>query len=170
MPRRTTRRRAACSLAVATIATPVLAAPAHAFTDFTKTQSVTEQRQDRERSTAQAIVKGAKARVGAGYAMGGNGPGAFDCSGLTTAAFAAADIALPRTSQAQFATGKPVERDEIRAGDLVFFSTAGPGASHVGVATSRTTVVSATSSGGVMEHPSTDAYWGGSYVGARRVS
>ena len=169
MPRRTMRRRAACSLVTATIAVPVLAAPAHAFTDFTKTETAAQQRQDRERSSAQAIVKGAKARIGAGYAMGGNGPGAFDCSGLTTAAFAAADIALPRTSQAQFAQGKPVDRDEIRAGDLVFFSTNGPGASHVGVATGRTTVVSATSSG-VMEHPSTDAYWGGSYVGARRVS
>jgi cell wall-associated NlpC family hydrolase len=170
MPRRTTRRRAACSLAAVTIAAPIFAAPAHALTDFTKTQSAAEQRQDRQRTTATSIVKAAKGRIGSSYAMGATGPGAFDCSGLTTYAFAAADIALPRTSQAQFAAGTPVARDEIRAGDLVFFSTAGPGASHVGIATSRTTVVSATSSGGVMEHPSTDAYWGASYVGARRVS
>jgi cell wall-associated NlpC family hydrolase len=115
-------------------------------------------------------VAAARSHVGAGYAMGGNGPGAFDCSGLTTAALAAVGVALPRTSQAQFAAGRAVERDEIRAGDLVFFSTAGPGASHVGVATGRGTVISATSSGGVMEHSMSDAYWGSSYVGARRVS
>ena len=86
--------------------------------------------------------------------MGATGPGAFDCSGLTTYAFQRAGVALPRTSQAQYGVGKAVERDEIRAGDLVFFSTNGPGASHVGVATGRGTVVSATSSG-VMEHSST---------------
>ena len=168
MLRRTTRRRAACSLVTATFAVPVLAAPAHAFTDFTKTETAAQQRADREPTTAHAVVKAAKARIGAGYAMGASGPDAFDCSGLTTSAFAAADIALPRTSQAQFAQGKAVDRDEIRAGDLVFFSTAGPGASHVGIATGRDTVVSATSSGGVMEHSIADAYWGASYIGARR--
>ena len=170
MLRRTTRRRAACSLVTATFAVPVLAAPAHAFTDFTKTETAAQQRQDRERSIARKIVRTAMSRVGSSYAMGATGPGAFDCSGLTTYAFARAGVSLPRTSQAQFAEGEPVDRDEIRPGDLVFFATNGPGPTDVGIATSRTTVVSATSSGGVMEHSSTDAYWGGSYVGARRVS
>jgi peptidoglycan DL-endopeptidase CwlO len=167
MSRRTTRRRAACGLVAATLAAPGLATPAHAFTTFTKTDTTPAQT-ERERSPLAAAVKAAKGRIGSAYAMGATGPGAFDCSGLTTYAFQRADISLPRTSQAQFGVGKAVERDEIRAGDLVFFSTAGPGASHVGVATGRDTVVSATSSGGVIEHSSTDAYWGGSYVGARR--
>jgi cell wall-associated NlpC family hydrolase len=113
-------------------------------------------------------VAAARSRTGSAYAMGAAGPSAFDCSGLTTYAFARAGVTLPRTSQAQFAVGRAIERDEIRAGDLVFFSTNGPGASHVGVATGRTKAISATSSGGVMEHPTDDAYWGGSYVGARR--
>ena len=47
--------------------------------------------------------------------------------------------------------------------------TAGPGASHVGIATSATTAISATSSGGVMEHSTTDDYWGSAYVTARRI-
>jgi cell wall-associated NlpC family hydrolase len=166
MLRRSTRRRTACGLAVALVAAPLAATPAHAFTNFTKTVS------ERQRSSATlplaGAVKAARAAIGASYAMGGTGPGAFDCSGLTTHAFRRAGIALPRTSQAQFGVGKAVDRDDIRAGDLVFFSTAGPGASHVGVATGRTTAISATSSGGVMEHSTTDAYWGGSYVGARR--
>ena len=117
---------------------------------------------------ADGVVKTAVAQIGDGYAWGGSGPDAFDCSGLTAYAFASAGMALPHNSQGQAAMGQPVARDDIRPGDLVFFSTAGPGASHVGIATSATTVVSATNSG-VMEHSTNDAYWGGQYVGARRL-
>ena len=115
-------------------------------------------------------VAAARSRIGSAYAMGATGPSAFDCSGLMTYAFARAGVALPRTSQAQFTVGRAVARDDVRAGDLVFFSTAGPGASDVGVATGRDSAISATSSGGGMEHSISDAYWGGSYVGARRVA
>ena len=167
MLRRSTRRCAACGLVAASLAAPLAATPAHAFTTFTKTE--TERQQRPPAKPLASAVKAARGAIGASYAMGGNGPGAFDCSGLTTYALQRAGVALPRTSQAQFGVGKAVDRDEIRAGDLVFFSTNGPGASHVGVATGRGTVISATSSG-VMEHSSTDAYWGGSYVGARRPS
>src|SRR3954471_1863833 len=115
------------------------------------------------------VVAIAEAQIGDGYAWGGSGPDAFDCSGLTAYAYArAAGIALPHTSQGQAAMGRPVHRDDIRRGDLVFFSTAGPGASHVGIAIGETTVVSATNSG-VIKHATTDAYWGGHYAGARRL-
>jgi cell wall-associated NlpC family hydrolase len=117
---------------------------------------------------ADGVVDTAVAQIGDGYAWGGSGPDAFDCSGLTAYAFARAGVALPHSSQGQAAAGSAVDRDDIRPGDLVFFSTAGAGASHVGIATSATTVVSATNSG-VMEHSTEDAYWGGHYVTARRV-
>jgi cell wall-associated NlpC family hydrolase len=42
-------------------------------------------------------------------------------------------VALPRTSFAQAQSGRPIRRDHVRRGDLVFFSTAGPGASRAGV-------------------------------------
>lgn len=51
----------------------------------------------------------------------------------------------------------------------MFFATAGPGASHVGIATSATTFVSATTHG-VKDNPIFDGYWGSHYVGARRVA
>jgi cell wall-associated NlpC family hydrolase len=55
----------------------------------------------------------------------------------------------------------------VQAGDLVFFNANGPGASHVGIATSNSTAISATTHG-VMEHSISDSYWGSHYVGARR--
>ena len=117
--------------------------------------------------TAKAVTA-ALSKVGASYAMGAAGPDAFDCSGLTMWALARAGIAAPHSSYAQYAMGSGVARSDIRRGDLVFFDSFGAGASHVGIATSPTTAVSATSHG-VMTHPIFDAYWGVHYVGARRL-
>jgi cell wall-associated NlpC family hydrolase len=108
--------------------------------------------------------------IGAAYAYGGNGPSSFDCSGLTVYAMRAAGVSLPRTSYTQFDVGSPVLRSSIQAGDLVFFDTDGSGASHVGIATSNSTVISATASSGVIEHSISGPYWGSRYVGARRVA
>jgi cell wall-associated NlpC family hydrolase len=119
-------------------------------------------------ASASSAVAAAAAKIGASYASGGNGPSSFDCSGLMVYAFKKAGISLPRTSFAQYGVGTAVSRSNIQAGDLVFFSTAGAGASHVGVATSSTSVISATSHG-VMEHSFSSGYWSKYYVGARRV-
>jgi cell wall-associated NlpC family hydrolase len=116
----------------------------------------------------QAAVSAAMSKVGAPYASGGSGPSSFDCSGLTSWATRQAGIAIPRTSFAQYGVGTAVGRDAIQAGDLVFFNTAGPGASDVGIATGPTTVVSATTHG-VMNHAIFDSYWGAHFVGAKRV-
>ena len=76
-------------------------------------------------------------------------------------------IQLPRTSFEQASAGVHVDRAAIQAGDLVFFDANGPGASHVGIATSNSTAISATTHG-VREHSISDSYWGPHYVGARR--
>ena len=120
-------------------------------------------------SGASAAVAAARSVIGVPYAYGGNGPGHFDCSGLTVYAMRAAGISLPRTSYSQYGVGAPVDRASIQAGDLVFFDTDGSGASHVGIATSNWSVISATVSAGVVEHTISGAYWGTRYVGARRV-
>ena len=60
------------------------------------------------------------------YLWGGNGPqdGGFDCSGLTTAAYAAAGITLPRTAHTQFHAGPRVpDEQSLQPGDLVFYGT-----------------------------------------------
>ncbi|GAA3040874.1 NlpC/P60 family protein [Actinokineospora globicatena] len=62
------------------------------------------------------------------YQWGGNGPSqgdaGFDCSGLTTAAYAAAGIVLPRTAHTQFHAGPRVpDGQPLLPGDLVFYGT-----------------------------------------------
>jgi cell wall-associated NlpC family hydrolase len=119
-------------------------------------------------SGAGAAVAAARSKVGLPYARGGTGPSGFDCSGLTQWAMAQAGIALPRTSFQQAGAGVHVPRAAVQAGDLVFFDADGPGASHVGIATSSATVISATLHG-VREHAIGGPYWGSHYIGARRV-
>jgi len=117
---------------------------------------------------AAGAVAAARSVLGVPYASAGTTPAGFDCSGLTRWAFKQAGISLPRTSYQQYGVGTAIDRSQIAPGDLVFFSTNGGGASHVGIATSPTTVISATT-GGVREHAIGDSYWGSHYVGARRV-
>jgi peptidoglycan DL-endopeptidase CwlO len=114
-----------------------------------------------------SAVAAARTKLGAPYALGGVGP-SFDCSGLTQWAFAQAGVTLPRTSFEQASAGVHVDRAAVQAGDLVFFDADGPGASHVGIATSNGTAISATSHG-VREHAISGPYWGNHYYGARRV-
>ncbi|MEV4420614.1 NlpC/P60 family protein [Patulibacter sp. NPDC049589] len=116
-----------------------------------------------------AVIAAAQSVIGTPYVSGGNDSSGFDCSGLVVFAFKKAGISLPRTSFEQYEEGTAVQKADIQPGDLVFFSTAGAGASHVGIATSATTAISATTKG-VMEHRIDDDYWGAAYVGARRVS
>ncbi|WP_245700694.1 C40 family peptidase [Geodermatophilus siccatus] len=52
---------------------------------------------------------------------GGNGPNAWDCSGLTVAAWKQAGVNLPRTSKAQSTFGTSVSRANLQPGDLVFY-------------------------------------------------
>ena len=120
-------------------------------------------------SRAATAVRAATSQIGDRYAWGGDGPGSWDCSGLTMWSFRQAGISLPHSSRMQYGYGRAVSSRDIRAGDLVFFSTNGPGASHVGIATSSRSFVSATSHG-VRIQSIFDSYWGGNYVGARRIA
>jgi peptidoglycan DL-endopeptidase CwlO len=114
-------------------------------------------------------VAAARSKIGSPYQSGAAGPSAFDCSGLVVWAMGKAGISVPRTSFDQYRAGTAIARSQIQAGDLVFFNTAGAGASDVGIATSATSVVSATTHG-VREHAIFDSYWGSHFVGARRVT
>ncbi|GAY08537.1 secreted transglycosylase [Pseudonocardia sp. N23] len=82
---------------------------------------------------AAVAIRTAMAQIGLPYQWGGNGPTAgdegFDCSGLTTFAYAAAGVSLPRTAATQYAAGPHVPAGApLQPGDLVFYGT--PGAVH----------------------------------------
>ena len=72
----------------------------------------------------------ALAQVGDAYVWGAAGPDAYDCSGLTMTAWAAAGVALPHSSLAQSQYGAPVTLTELEPGDLVFYHSP---VSHVGM-------------------------------------
>jgi cell wall-associated NlpC family hydrolase len=82
-------------------------------------------------------VRYALAQVGKPYLWGASGPTAFDCSGLTMAAWAKAGVALVHYTVDQQHDGQPVSTDGLEAGDLVLVpgsDSPGPGlAGHVGV-------------------------------------
>lgn len=61
------------------------------------------------------------AQIGKPYQWGATGPGAYDCSGLTQAAWNAAGVSLTHYTGAQWNEGRPVSRSEAIPGDLVFF-------------------------------------------------
>ncbi|MEW1614434.1 MULTISPECIES: C40 family peptidase [unclassified Streptomyces] len=81
-------------------------------------------------SRAARAVAFAHGAIGKPYVWGATGPNAFDCSGLTQAAWRAAGVSLPRTTYTQINAGQRVSRSELAPGDLVFFYS---GISHVGL-------------------------------------
>ncbi|MCL7495212.1 NlpC/P60 family protein [Streptomyces sp. MCA2] len=79
---------------------------------------------------AARAVAFAYAALGKPYVWGATGPSAFDCSGLTQAAWKAGGVALPRTTYTQISSGPRIDRSQLAPGDLVFFYS---GISHVGL-------------------------------------
>ncbi|ARP71890.1 glycoside hydrolase [Streptomyces pluripotens] len=89
---------------------------------------------------ADRAVVFARAQIGKPYVSGASGPGSYDCSGLTQAAWKAAGVTLPRGAREQAAAGTPVSPDDARAGDLVFFHD---DCSHVGLCTGNGSMIHA---------------------------
>lgn len=107
---------------------------------------------------------------GVPYRNGGTDARGFDCSGLVAYVFQQYGLRIPRQTSEQFGVGRKVDRDKIQPGDLVFFSTVAPGASHVGIAVDDDEFVHAPSSRGVVRvERLTLPYWQRRFVGARRV-
>ena len=120
---------------------------------------------------AYALVGTALDLRGAPYRDGGSDPRGFDCSGFTQYVFAKHGLALPRATRDQFKQGTNVGPDDLEPGDLLFFTTTGPGASHVGIAVGTDQFVHAPSSTGVVRvERLSSGYWSLRFIGARRVA
>jgi peptidoglycan DL-endopeptidase CwlO len=92
---------------------------------------------DRARAVAFAL-----AQRGKPYRWGAEGPAAFDCSGLTWAAWRSAGVAIPRTAAGQLA-GLPRVRGRLQPGDLVIYRSDGPSRRHVAMVIGQSRMVEA---------------------------
>ena len=118
-----------------------------------------------------AIVTTALMFTGVPYRNGGSDPSGFDCSGFTQWVFAQNGVRLPREVHDQYDAGMEIDLREVRPGDLLFFETVSPGASHVGLAIGGDQFIHAPSSRGVVRiEKFTADYWAMRFVGARRVA
>ncbi|MFF8657776.1 C40 family peptidase [Streptomyces huasconensis] len=81
-------------------------------------------------SEGQKAVAFATAQIGKPYVWGAEGPGSYDCSGLTSKAWAAAGRGIPRTSQEQWKQLPHIDMKNMRPGDLIIYHA---DASHVGM-------------------------------------
>ncbi len=114
------------------------------------------------------LLKYAESFMGTPYVWGGTSPSGFDCSGFTQYVFAHFGINIYRTSEEQFAEGVPVNESNLSLGDLVFFSTYAPGATHVGIYIGNNMMVDAQDYGVSIDNI-TNSYWGPKYLGARQI-
>lgn len=117
---------------------------------------------------AQQLTKSALRFLGVPYVFGGTSTSGFDCSGYVQHVFAMLGISLPRTADAQYDAGHRIVGG-MKPGDLVFFQTYAPGASHVGIYLGHNKFVSASSSRGVSVSSLNDPYWHERYIGAKRL-
>lgn len=123
------------------------------------------------------LLDTARAQLSKPYAYGAKGPDAYDCSGFTRYVFLHVGIRLPASSALQAATGTPVERHQLRRGDLIFFKGPKKAASqigHVGIVVGVSDeqilfIHSSTSRGIIIDDLLQSDYYSSRYVTARRV-
>ena len=115
------------------------------------------------------IVSRAAKYKGIPYVFGGITTKGFDCSGYVQYVFKDCKAKLPRLADEQALQGIFVTQKQLRPGDLVFFTTYAPGASHVGIYAGDGKFWSASSSRGVILSSLKEDYWKQRYFGARRV-
>jgi len=122
------------------------------------------------------LLAEARKHIGKRYRSGAKGPNAFDCSGFSSYVYRQFGYEISPSSRTQYSEGESVERNQLREGDLVFFTGRNHrrGIGHVGI------VVSADNEKGTFKfiHASTsqgiridtnDGYYSKRYVGARRI-
>ena len=127
--------------------------------------------------TALKILAEAQVHKGKRYRYGTMGPTTFDCSGFTGFVFAKFGYKLNRSAAGQYQQGTPVERKNLRPGDLVFFTRSSVhGAGHVGIVysvdkknNSFKFIHAAVSKGITIDDYATSAYYIKRYIGAKRV-
>jgi cell wall-associated NlpC family hydrolase len=160
-------------------AAPVAPAPS-AYADYLQTlDALTKsaiappaQNLDWPRSgAAGSTIAIARSLLGRPVVWGGASPAdGFDCSGLVQYVFRQAGINLPRTADLQFLVGRTVSPSALRPGDLVYYTTYEPGASHVGIYIGADKFIHTSYSKGVVAIADiNDSYFVQRFYGAKRI-
>lgn len=104
--------------------------------------------------------------LGVPYVWGGASPSGFDCSGFSMYVYAKLGVSLPHHAATQYGMGTPVSKDQLQAGDLVFFN----GLGHMGIYIGGGQFIHAPHSGDVVKISSlSDSWYARTWVGARRL-
>jgi hypothetical protein len=117
------------------------------------------------------LVATARRFIGTPYRWGGASVRrGFDCSGLTMTVYRLNGLELPRNSRSQYRSGRPVTRETLQKGDLVFFATGRRDrVSHVGIYSGAGQFIHAPGEGKTIRTASlSEGYFQRRYVGARR--
>jgi len=117
---------------------------------------------------AMDLIADASEFIGVPYTWGGNTPqSGFDCSGFLVYVFKKQGISLPRTMAQMWNVTDSVSSPSV--GDIVYFTTYKPGASHGGIYIGNNKFIHAGSSTGVTISDMTSSYWAPRYLGAKRA-
>jgi peptidoglycan DL-endopeptidase CwlO len=92
---------------------------------------------------AGVAVRYAYGAIGKPYVWAAAGPGGYDCSGLTMAAWGAAGVSLPHNAAMQWNVVHHISRGSLAAGDLVFYASLG----HVGIYVGNNQIIHAPHAG-----------------------
>ena len=124
-------------------------------------------------NAASELVLNAMGFLGVPYKFGGNSADTgFDCSGFVRAVFEeSVGKVLPRRADEQAAATQPIERTELKPGDLVFFNTMRRAFSHVGIYVGDGKFIHSPRAGSTVRvEDMRKSYWETRFNGARRVS
>lgn len=118
------------------------------------------------------IINTAQQYIGVPYVYGGHSPEkGFDCSGLVFYVFQQNGMSLQRTADKQFLQGQEVPADQIKPGDLVFFSHSGKYVDHVGIYAGNDLFIHAPRTGRTVSYDSmSTGYYQSHFRGAKRFS
>jgi cell wall-associated NlpC family hydrolase len=130
--------------------------------------------QDRVIAYHEDLVENMKVEIkkfyGAPYKWGGETPRGTDCSGMVKTIYRnALGINLPHNAQAIFESSKRIYKLDLAFGDLVFFSSNGSRATHMGIYIDRNYFLHASSSRGVILSKLSEKYYKNQFIGARRI-
>jgi len=118
-----------------------------------------------------SLIQEAKKYLGTPYQWGGEAPSGFDCSGYLQYVFAKEGIRIPRTVASIYAHSslESVSHSNRQPGDIVFFETYKPGASHAGIYLGNNQFIHSGSTYGISIATLTSNYWSSRYMETKRI-